>query len=243
MKQKYMKQVIFVMLAAILSLPTHAQIKLGFKLSPHITWASEDNKNTLSNGARINLSYGLVADYYFTENYAIATELAMTTYGVNLALPASKYTAIQSNGVNTPANGSDLTYDYRLQYFQMPLLLRMRTKEIGYLRYYGEFGLGAGWLMRSKADISGPAGVSYSNVNINEPDEVDKFDILEAKYSDDVNSLRLSMILGAGIQYNFFGNSLLFAGVRYDNGLNSFTSDSRWTTHLNFIALHAGILF
>ncbi len=236
-----MKRLTFLTTLLILSTIVNGQVKFGLKFSPHITWVTADNKTTTTNGARVNLSYGLMMDYYFTDNYAFATEFGITTFGGNLAVPSIKATEISYKGTNF-ANTGDLSYDYKLQYITAPAIIRMRTKEIGYLRYYAEFGFGFGYLFRSKADVSF-ADQSLSNVNINNPDPEDKFEILPSRYSDKVNSLRVSMIVGAGIQYNLFGNSLLVAGLRYDNGLNSFTYDDRWNSTLNFISLTAGVLF
>lgn len=236
-----MKRITFLSALLFLYLGSNAQIKLGLKFSPHVTWVTEDNKTTKSNGARINVAYGLMADYYFTENYAFGTELTVTTFGANLSVPASKVTAIEHNG-KTHANTKDVSYDYKLQYIQIPAMLKMRTKEIGYLRYYAEFGFSMGILFRSKADVSF-ANVNIDNININDPDAQDEFKMLPTNYSDEVNTFRASMIFGAGVQYNFFGNSLLVGGIRYDNGLNSFTDDDSWNSSLQYISLTAGVLF
>ncbi len=237
-----MKKVIFLTALFSIHFVANAQMKFGLKVSPHYTWTATDNKNTKSNGGRVNASYGLMGDYYFSDNYALASEIAITTFGVNLSLPASQYTGVWYTNKLYPANNKDLMYNYKMEYIQVPLILRMRTKEIGYLRYYAEFGVGAGFLFRAKADIDFD-GESLHNVTVNDPDAADKFDILNVRYSDRIRTLRTYMIFGAGIQYNFFGNSLLVAGLRYDNGLNRFTKDERWDTSLNFIALHAGVLF
>ena len=52
----------------------------------------------------------------------------------------------------------------------------MRTNEIGYLRYYAEFGLNNCFLGRARADVSS-SSVNLTDVNINDPDDADKFDL------------------------------------------------------------------
>lgn len=237
-----MKPVIFLISLFTVQFVANAQVKFGLKVSPHYSWATTNNKVTKSNGGRVNASYGLMMDWYFSENYAFASEVAMTSFGVNLSLPATKYAGIFYNNQTLPNNGKDLSYNYKMQYVQIPIMIRMRTKEIGYMRYYAELGLGLGILSRAKADIEYEGG-KIDNMNVNAPDAADKFDIMNEKYSDRVQTLRTYMLIGAGIQYNFFGNSLLVAGLRYDNGLNRFTKDERWSTSLNCLALHAGVLF
>jgi hypothetical protein len=236
-----MKKLIFVTLCICFITTANAQLKIGLRVAPQITWSKTDNKSTSTNGTRVNLAYGLMLDYYFSENYALGTEFCINSYGTNLNLDKSKFTSVTHDGV-AYNNIEDLKYDYQLRYIQVPLLLKMRTKEIGYIRYYAEFGAGMGILIRSKADVS--LGTwNREKVNINEPDEEDKFTIDPTGYSDKVNSFRAAMIVGAGIQYNMFGNSLLVAGLRYDNGFTSFTKDDRWKTSLNYVALNIGVLF
>ncbi len=218
-----------------------AQLKIGIRVAPQLTWSKPDNKNTNTNGTRVNFAYGITIDDYFSDNYGIGTEFSIQTFGTNLNLDQSKFVAIAHGGVTTPATES-LKYDYRLQYIQIPLLLKMRTKEIGHARYYAEFGVGSGFLTRAKADVS-MGTFAIDKVNVNEPDDADKFTIETAKYKDGVVSYRGSMLIGAGLQYNIFGDSYLIAGLRYDNAFTSFTEDDRWKTSLNCIALNIGILF
>ncbi len=231
-------------LLIFLQLQANAQLKIGLKISPQLSWASPDNKNTTSNGTRINASYGLMVDYYFTENYAFASEFCVNSIGANLNVSKDKYHHVEK-GTNSYTNTEDIIYDYKLQYFQVPLLLKMRTKETGAMRYYAEFGFGMGFLFKSKADVEF-GSESLSNVNINDPDPEDAYYIFKDVsnlYSDDVSSFRGSLIIGAGLQYSLQSNSAIVLGLRYDNGLSSFTADEKWSTSLNFLALNFGLLF
>lgn len=237
------KNLFWVILFLLFVQATQAQkLSIGIKFSPQLTWSGTDNKNTSSNGNRINLSYGLMADYYFTENYAIGTEICLNSYGTNLNLKTDKFDEVQFAGNKIQKNTEVVNYDYRINYLQIPILLKMRTNEIGHTRYYAEFGFGSGIRTQAKADIKSGA-FELNNVNVNDPDEEDVYKISPTSFDDDVALFRGSIIMGAGIQYNFFGSSLLQAGVRYDNGLTSFTTDDRWTTTLNYISLNLGILF
>lgn len=220
----------------------NAQIKLGLRTAPQLTWSKPDNKVTSTNGTRVNFTYGLMIDYYFTDNYAIGTEFSLQTLGTNMQIDQSRFTNISSNGVNYPSS-ADLNYDYRLKYIQVPVILKMRTKEIGYLRYYAEFGFGVNFLTRAKADVSMGTSFEKENVNINDPDEEDQFALAPNDYDTRANSIRTGLIMGAGIQYNMFGNSLLVAGLRYDNGFSNFVKDDKLKTTINYIALNIGVLF
>jgi hypothetical protein len=218
--------------------PVFAQIKMGIKVSPQLTWTNTDSKSITTGSSHINISYGLVIDYHINENYSFGTEFSIGTFGGSIK-PDSVYIS------NKSAAAKDLEYTYKLQYINVPLIIKMRTKEIGYIRYYAEFGLGMSYNFKAKADISSPsASVDLKNVDVNSPDPKDKLTVQnDGELSQGVNFFRSSIIIGAGIQYNAFGNTLLVAGLRYDNALNDFTDEERWKSSMNFLALHLGVMF
>jgi hypothetical protein len=231
---KHMKFIFKCLCVVFLCTKANAQLKLGIKGSPQITFTSSDSKIITAGNSKVNISYGLVLDYFFSENYAIGTEFSVGMFSGSIS--------IDSVFLRKPnVSSKDMTYDYQLQYINTPILIKMRTKEIGYLRYYGEFGFGISYNFRAKADIHSPSkNIHLSNVDVNNPDAVDD---LNPNYSQKVNFFRTSLIIGAGVQYNVFGNTLLTAGLRYDNALNQFTDESNWKSRMNFLALHLGVMF
>ena len=58
-----------------------------------------------------------------------------------------------------------------------------------------------------------------------------------------MSSARMSLIIGAGIEYPISGNASFIAGLRFDNGFTDFLSDNAYSGRHNFISLTAGILF
>jgi hypothetical protein len=221
---------------------SQAQIKLGLKLSPQITWVAPESKGISSGGSKINASYGLMFDYYFTENYAFATEISVANYAGELIVQDSKTTR---GGI--PSVSQDVNYIYRTQYVSVPLMLRMRTNEIGYFRYYADFGLDLALLVRAKADINN-SSIDLTEINVNNPDKKDEYTIESndnpsIKYNDDVAILRTAMVIGVGIQYKIFGNTLLVAGARYNKALNNFTVEDNWKAQMNAVSLNLGVLF
>jgi hypothetical protein len=236
-----MKRILQTILLLTIVQAAQAQLKIGMRFAPQITWSATDNKNSFSNGSRINAAYGLILEYYFTENYALGTELSIQYFGTNQNIKKEKYTSVDYRGVSYP-NVSNLNFDYRLRYFQIPLILKMRTNEIGHLRYYGEFGFNAGILTLARADMS-TTGLNIDEVNVNEPDADDAYTINPVAYSDDVNVFKAGLVIGAGIQHNFIGNSLLQVGLRYEDGLVGYMNDDRLMSYLNYLALNIGVLF
>lgn len=232
---------LFTSLAIIVALANNAQaqIKLGLKCSPQLTWISEESKSITSSGARLNISYGLMIDKYFTENYAIATELGITSMTGNITPINAK---LDKNQVTY--NNPD--YTYKLQYIAVPVMLKMRTNELGYFRYYAEFGMNFGFLFKSKADITA-SGFELNNVNINDPDPADAYVVTDnasgKALNDEVRFFRTALLVGAGIQYNVFGNTLLVAGIRYENSFTDFAKEDAWKASMHMAGLHIGVLF
>ncbi|MBP9186487.1 MAG: PorT family protein [Bacteroidia bacterium] len=219
-----------------------AQIKLGIKLSPQLTWVTTESKGIENGSSRINAAYGLMLDYYFTENYAFSTELTVASFAGELKV---KDAVVTRNGnTNIP---EDINYTYRARYLSIPLIIKMRTNEIGYFRYYAEFGLDVSALVRGKADVKSSA-INLTDVNVNNPDNADDYKI-ESKetpattFDDDLAFFRTSMIIGAGIKYNIFGNTLLVAGLRYNNALTNFTVEDNWKAKMNAVSLNLGVVF
>ena len=56
---------------------------------------------------------------------------------------------------------------YSLQYVELPLTFKMRTKEMGYTTVYGRFGLGLGMNVKAEADEARYR--SYSGGNFEQP--------------------------------------------------------------------------
>ena len=229
-----MRKIFSLMFLTVILNPVFGQIKIGIKGSPQFTWTSTDSKSVTTSDSRMNISYGVVMDYYFTENYSFGTELSLGTFGGSI-----KSDSIYIGTKTTSAN--DLKLDYKLQYFNLPLILKMRTKEIGYTRFYAEFGLGMSFNFKAKADItSSSTGINTTNVDVNNPDTKDQYNLSPGI---GVNFFRASLIMGAGIQYNAFANTMIVAGLRYDNALNDFTDEPTWKSRMNFVALNLGVMF
>lgn len=229
-------------LTLVFALYAGAQVKMGLKIAPQLTWVTTESKGITAGNLKLNAAYGLMVDYYFNENYAFATELSVSAFTGEVKV---KDVQVSRNG--GPVTITDVDYTHRCTYVSVPLMLRMRTKEIGYFRYFAEFGLDNAILVRNKTDISSPA-FSLTDVNVNNPDKQDEYSIQTnesspSKLDDDLTFFRSGLIIGAGMQYNVFGNTLLVGGIRYNNALNTFTSESNWKARMNGVSLTIGVLF
>ena len=130
-----------IMMAIAISFSANAQndggskFHFGLKASPSYNWMKTDGTGLESDGGSIGLSYGLMTEFAISKNYAFATGLEITYRG-------GKY-----------KYNSDSSYKQMLQYVEVPIGLKLKTNEIGYIKYYGLFGILPGFLVKAKEDI------------------------------------------------------------------------------------------
>ena len=225
-----MKKIIAVGLLLIFGLCSsiHAQNKpfvFGFKIAPNTSWMKPDTKGYESNGAKTGFSWGLMAEFHLMENYKVNSGLNIITNGGTI-----RY--------NESVNGQtgELNRKYNLKYFQIPLTLKMKTNDFGNKAFYGLFGFGANFLLSAKANDQFLPG--------NGQVVTEKNDI-----KSDIKSSRISLILGAGMEYEL-GGAKMVTGINFDNGIidilkgqNLADPNLQHKSINNFLEIYIGILF
>ncbi len=232
---------------------TNAQVsdeskyEFGLRIAPQISWSSPDSKSITDGGVSLDWNYGFHVAKKFTSRYAVAFEVNVInmTSKIKVTDPIIVYSAKIPGG---SAVTSDMTLNYNLRYLEIPLLFKMSTDQFKTKwKAYGEFGLGLGMLLRSKADVNSSV-LKLENVDVDNPDDGDKFYInnnstANDDYSVKVNFLRPSFIIGGGVTYDLFGNTKGYFGLRYDGGLVDYMDAAKWSANNSFTALNIGIIF
>jgi hypothetical protein len=205
-----------------------SKFRLGFKASPNLSWFSSDNGNVTASEKSLQFGYGLNFDIFFTENYAIGTGFNINNMGGTLSY-FKKYENGDDIeiGTGTSITGAtqiaEITRDITLKYIQIPLTLKLKTNEIGYITYWGQFGLGLNMNMKALSNdeidymyyqTNDGSGLSALNVSGRSNESFAKVDIKD----DDINIFSSNLILAAGIEYSLSGNTSLLAGFTFQNG-------------------------
>ena len=135
-----MKNVTILTLGMLLTQLSFAQKKgefrFGLKGVANLGWVAGTNKAINSDGAAVGFGYGLVGDYYFNAgSYGISAEFLITDI-------KTKFTLANSQVFRDVPNDTiiGLRYTYNLQYLELPVSVKFRTKEIGNVTYTGNFG-------------------------------------------------------------------------------------------------------
>lgn len=185
-------------------------IRLGFVATPAMTWLTAENRELDSKGVRGGFSFGVMMDFTIAQsaNYAFSTGLMYNTLDGGRLRHGD---VVPLRGGN-PGEFEAVTRDVSLsmQYVQIPMTLKLKTNEIGYMSYFGQLGMQAGL-----------------NIGSRENGEFEYFDnpqrvIIERENANDQTQLfNAGLLVGIGAEYNVTGNTYLVFGVNYYRGFSN----------------------
>jgi hypothetical protein len=172
------------------------KFNFGLKISPTVAWF-KGSENLDNDGSKIGFAYGLMADFNFSNNYAFGTGIDVTYRGGKL-----KYQD---------------TYKLKtvLQYIELPITLKLKTNEIGYMTYFGRVGFAPGINIKTDGDFK----------------------------KSDINPINMALIVGLGAQYSLGGKTALLMGITFNNGFLDVVKEKDAKAISNFLALDLGVMF
>ena len=188
-------------------------LRFGLMGSPNFGWLRPEIKELEKDGLqpRLGFGYGVMMDYKFTDspNYLFSTGANITTNGCGLIEPwetviTETDTAFRFLGKN------DRTY--RLQYVNVPLLLKMRTGDVGYMSYFGAIGFDASFRTRARVNNT----YTWLGNSALQPDDEEDMDL-----NSNINFMRLALNITLGAEYNLTGNTNIYAGLGIHNGFTN----------------------
>ncbi len=188
-------------------------IRFGFQLSPSFSWMNTNTNRINRNGTNLGIKVGMLGEFYFRDNYAFATGLGFHfNAGGTLQheAPGSYWTKSDlPSSLDTLSAGADLKYS--IQYLEIPLSIKMRSNEIGYLRYWLQPGITLGMRTQAQGDITG-SGIGGEGEEIN--------------IRDEVNFFNLALGVAGGIEYTLSSNTSLIGGLGVQFGVTDATDDN-----------------
>ncbi len=187
------------------------KVRFGLLASQNLGWMtpniSDFDKSELQ--SRLGFGYGLMLDYKFSNspNYLLSTGINLATNGCGLIEAIdSNYVGLNDTLPPTYFTGT-LNRTYRFQYVNIPILLKMRTNEIGYMTYFGAIGFDLGIRTRAFANNE----FTWKQGGLIPPDEKD------VNIQDRINLFRLGINLTAGGEFNLNGNTNVYVGMGWHN--------------------------
>jgi hypothetical protein len=209
-------------LAVLFSSPNAAQSQgyhLGLQLAPNVSMAEPRELSHAAIQSEAHFGYGFVFDAMFTEKYAIGT-------GVNVFYNGgiTQHLAFQEdeNGLSIEA----VQLVQQQQYVEIPLTFKMRTNEIGYTTYFGQFGAGFGLNVRSEGSQKTTSFATLDSLGsvtevVFSQSALEAADGEKVSMADRTRLFRPSMIIGLGAERRLTGSTALVFALRYNVGLRS----------------------
>lgn len=205
------------------------RFRMGLHFLPSASWLDARDTHTASQGGIARFGFGFTADIMFADNYAIGT-------GVNVFRNGGKLT-FYDRLTGDPEDLANDSTQFLVQrnrtltqhWVEIPLTLKFRTRQIGHITYWGQFGFGLGLNLRSTAsdlvdyryrgDDDGMGGLIWTEETTIAAANNGVVEMQDLPVEDEVSLIRAAMIVGLGIEYNLSGKTALLLGATFNNGL------------------------
>jgi hypothetical protein len=205
---------IYAKVAILLLMSTTAlqaqKFRFGIHTTPTFNWINNNQPNAEA-GLSVKFSYGLIAEYAFAENYSLST-------GVDIMRRGGKLTV------------NDTVGNYSAGFVQLPIALKLRTREFGYMTYFARFG--------------GAIGVETGETSEFEPNRLPSSEL-----DSYINPLTASFLFGAGAEYSLGSSSAIVVGIDYHRSLfDNLVDDNpglqdKYNYRFDYLNLTIGFLF
>lgn len=238
-----MKKILFVGLTLIGFSFAKAQedsdkkFRFGLKGTPSINWLKIDDEKTFEKGGSVaKFGYGLIMEFKITDVAWFSTGLQVDYDGGKIKKNDSigyfynENDGFLENDFDYLADSSTInkytsymlnSRKYGSMYLTIPLQLRLKTKEIGYMTYFGNFGLLTSIHIKTRVTDE---STSWNSAGVAQNVTLEKLD-----NSKDMNLLRMSLALGGGVEMNLSGSTSLLLGLSFNQGfMNTVKKNSKF---------------
>lgn len=188
-------------------------LKLGFHLSPSFNWMESQNNKINNAKSKVGIHTGLISEWYFKEHYAITTGIGFA-FGMGGTLQhelGGKYWRLSNLGDAYNEMPDEVKLKYRIQYLEIPLGLKLKTRQVGYLNYFLEPGLIFNIRTQAKGKVIG-AGL---------PSATEIFYIKR-----EVNGIAMAYRVGAGGNYQLNQQMSLLFGLYFQKTFTDVTNNT-----------------
>jgi hypothetical protein len=193
--------------------------RFGGTVLPSLFWYKPDNlKKFAANGAVVKLGVIINGEYSFSGNFAFGFGLGIASSGGKMTFTDTTHYYFSDDAIihlQDTVSGKYAHYKlnnrtYNASYFLIPLSLKMRTNEIGYMRYFFQPTLNIALRKKVRAnddltDFKNSVSAQQTNLDI----------------TKDMSFLRLSATISAGAEYYISGSTALVFSIGYDYGLSN----------------------
>jgi hypothetical protein len=217
-----MKRIVVAALALISVTSLYGQrMRFSVHADPQFAWFSSDEDHVTPDGSIFHLQAGLEMDRFFDDHYAFSLGLGINNMGGRL-LYSDSTTFVTGSDTLDAVPGQVLKQ--RLQYIDIPIGLKLKTEELGYITIFFQAGFNP-----------------MININALATSEDETFD--RENIRKNTNVFNLGYHVGAGVEYRLGGSTALIGGLRWSSGLTDVTGNDGAKITMNAISIHLGIQF
>ncbi len=236
--------------------------RFGLKGGLSIDWLNVDNdKKFQSGGTGLGYHWGLQLEFRLNKTLSFVSGISLTTNSlkINYSGASSADTVLyvldrDENFVDFPDDTAGVFSNMltptnnvfwlknraiKANYVNIPIALKMKTKEIGYFTYFGQFGANIGIRTGAKTtdgvdrlvfktDSLVNTETLYSSNTELTSTENEKLDLTSA-----VQPVRLGLKIGGGAEYNFSGSTSMYFEVNYNHYFTNGLRKESKETYLN----------
>lgn len=251
-----MKKFAVLILTLFVGLNIYAQsddqkVRFGIVANPGLSWLKPATNGQDRNGVDLAFGYGLHIEFRMGKYFALSTGVSQANYHSSVTFADSvnfTYSITEQGQAQPPVTSQILERAYVFNSIEVPLRLKMKTAEIGYITYWIEAGISTNVNYKVTARDNKIVTASGTSTLT---DDLEKIDV-----NDETNWYRAGTVLGGGIEYNLFGNTSLLIGVHWSSAFTSALKDEavnltyigtnksfQQKAKLDFLNLTVGLLF
>jgi len=172
-------------------------LKAGYSLSTQYGINDPNLPYTVDTHVRHGLAGGVLAYFPITESFGIQQELLYVTKG------SSEDITMTTQPVKTHT-------EYKLNYFEMPLVFRYTFVKLGNFGIYGSSGFALSILLNGESKLDGTVDVGGGNlIPFSESTKLEGVDIFD-----------YGLLYGAGLDFKLFNKNCFF-DYRFNIGWNT----------------------
>ena len=210
------------------SLTGQEKINIGLHADPVIGWFGTDINAIKNSGARPGFTFGLVINTPFSPNYSFSTGINLTSAGGKLISKDTTILELSNPEVKLVAVKPDEVIIYNIQYLSVPIGIKLKTNQIGYLTFFSDVGLDPKVIVGGKVEIP-------------------SLDISGENAINELKRFNTGYHVKAGIEYGLGGSTAFIIGLGFENNFLDVTKDNGdqpvdKVTH-RIISFRLGIIF
>jgi hypothetical protein len=228
-----MKKLLIIGLSLLLAVGVNAQeaaekkVLAGLMIGGGMNFNSAET-NAISTAVGGDFVAGMNLDWHFAKNIALSTGIEFDFNRFTHSFDSTAYFDYQDKEVlqrgNCPdgqcedqnlGNGHFLLKErkYKSIYLSIPVMLRFQTNYLGYIRYFGKFGIRNSFLLKSRGDNVGnqyPIGAA----------PIMDTELEDMRIPGSLSLYKGTIAFSAGAEWNFTGSTCLVGEIGYYYGFS-----------------------